>query len=232
MVFKRRHSCATKTKGREDCFRSRFRLSISARRREVLAQTFRTASGGVETVWAETTGADSEGGIGALLRRALPKHHLSKDSVQRGTRLALRQTTAAGNGVWSPKGLIDVIHIPVTKMDVGERMKFLLFALSVISVTVFASAAKAQNYPWCARIDLGDEVENCAFDSFEQCKASLGGVHDQCIKNNTYEPPPPENVSAESPAPAQAAVAPLPAKKPTPLKSHEHPQSGGAGSSH
>jgi len=109
-------------------------------------------------------------------------------------------------------------------------MKFLLFALSVIaSVTVFASAAKAQNYPWCARIDLGDEVENCAFDSFEQCMASLGGGHDQCIKNNTYKPPPPESVSAEGAAPAQAAT---PAAKKVQRHSTSRPPAQGAGLNH
>jgi hypothetical protein len=72
-------------------------------------------------------------------------------------------------------------------------MKATICIAVIASVTVFASGAKAQNYPWCARIDLGDEVENCAFDSFEQCMASLGGGHDQCIKNNTYKPPPPES---------------------------------------
>jgi hypothetical protein len=94
-------------------------------------------------------------------------------------------------------------------------MKFPLFALSVIAVAaVFASAAEAQNYPWCAVIDLGDEVENCGFDSLEQCKASLSGGGDHCIKNNTYKPPPPETVSAEKATPAQAAAPSTPVKKP------------------
>jgi hypothetical protein len=81
-------------------------------------------------------------------------------------------------------------------MDVGQRMKFSLLALGVIAAAgVFASAAEAQNYPWCARINFGDEAVNCGFDSFEQCMASLGGggASGYCIKNNTYQPPPPNS---------------------------------------
>jgi Protein of unknown function (DUF3551) len=96
----------------------------------------------------------------------------------------------------------------------GQRMRFPLFALGVIA-PVFPSAVAAQSYPWCAMTDLGDMVENCYFESFEQCKASLGGTHDFCVKNNTYKPPPPESVSAESAAPAQAAAPSTSVKKPS-----------------
>jgi len=95
-------------------------------------------------------------------------------------------------------------------------MKFPLFALGVIAASAsFASIIEAQNYPWCAKIDLGDMVENCGFESLEQCKTSLTGGHDFCVENNTYKPPSPvqsEGVAAEGSA-AQAAV-PTPKKKP------------------
>jgi hypothetical protein len=108
-------------------------------------------------------------------------------------------------------------------------MNFRLYALSVIAaITFFASAAEAQNYPWCAVIDLGDEVQNCGFDSLEQCKASLSGGGDHCIENNTYKSPPPESISAEGAAPAQAA----PVGKKTQRHSTSRPPAQGAGPSH
>jgi len=97
-------------------------------------------------------------------------------------------------------------------------MKFPLFALSVIAAAaVFTSAAEAQNYPWCLRMNFGDEAVNCGFDSFEQCMASLsgGGASGYCIQNNTYKPPPAESSQSESAAdtPAQPGV-PIPRPKP------------------
>jgi Protein of unknown function (DUF3551) len=114
-------------------------------------------------------------------------------------------------------------------------MKFPIFALSFITAAaVSVSAAEAQNYPWCARVDLGDEILNCGFDSLEQCKASLSGGGDTCIENNTYKPPPAESVSAEdAAAPPQV---PLPAAKKVQRHSTSRPPApgtgAGAGSNH
>jgi hypothetical protein len=110
-------------------------------------------------------------------------------------------------------------------------MKFGVFALGAFAaVAFFTSGANAQNYPWCARINMGDEAVNCGFDSFEQCMASLGGggASGYCIQNNTYKPPPPE-VSTENTASAQTAA--VPAKKP---KAHStlQPPAQGPGPSH
>jgi hypothetical protein len=117
----------------------------------------------------------------------------------------------AGSGALSPNGLIGMDTYIDHRWDGDRRMKLFPFALSVIALAaVFPSAVEAQSYPWCAITDLGDVVENCYFDSFEQCTASLGGTHDFCRKNK-YQPPPPESVSA---APAQAAAAAAPVKKP------------------
>jgi Protein of unknown function (DUF3551) len=105
-------------------------------------------------------------------------------------------------------------------------MKFPFFTFSVITaVVVFASAAEAQNYPWCLRINFGDEAVNCSFDSFEQCMASVsgGGASGYCIKNNTYKPPPPE-VSTEDTAPGQVAA--TPAKKAQPHSTFRPPAQG------
>jgi hypothetical protein len=71
-------------------------------------------------------------------------------------------------------------------------MKFSLFTFGAFAaVVVFTSGTEGQNYPWCARINMGDEAVNCGFDSFEQCMTSLssGGANGYCIQNNTYRPP-------------------------------------------
>jgi hypothetical protein len=93
-------------------------------------------------------------------------------------------------------------------------MNSLLFALTIIGASVLATVAEAQNYPWCARMNMGDETVNCGFVSFDQCMTYLSGgaANGYCIENNTYKPPPTESVTAETTAPAQAA-APA-AKKP------------------
>jgi hypothetical protein len=90
-----------------------------------------------------------------------------------------------------------------------EVVKFGFFALGALAVTAFfASAANAQNYPWCANISMGDEAVNCGFDSFEQCMASLSGgaASGYCIQNNTYKPHRPGVPKAQwtSRSPAQA----------------------------
>jgi Protein of unknown function (DUF3551) len=93
-------------------------------------------------------------------------------------------------------------------------MKFPVLTFGAIAAgAVFMSTANAQNYPWCARINMGDEAVNCGFDSFEQCMTSLsgGGANGYCIPNNTYKPPPPEG-GADDTASVQTAV--TPARKP------------------
>jgi len=99
-------------------------------------------------------------------------------------------------------------------------MRLLLLMLGVcVGILCIENPAEAQNYPWCARINFGDEAVNCGFESFEQCMASLsgGGASGYCIKNNTYQPPPPESPQSESitaadTTPAQAV--PLPRQRP------------------
>jgi hypothetical protein len=77
-------------------------------------------------------------------------------------------------------------------MDVGQRMKFSFLALGVIAAAgVFASAAEAQNYQWCAEYaGTPDGPVNCGFVTFEQCLATVRGVGGFCVRNNTYQPPP------------------------------------------
>lgn len=58
-----------------------------------------------------------------------------------------------------------------------------LMAASILS----ASAAEAQNGPWCAHYDFGsDETVNCGFSSFQQCLTDVRGVGGFCSQNSTY----------------------------------------------
>jgi hypothetical protein len=61
-----------------------------------------------------------------------------------------------------------------------------LFILTAIAATVLATAAKAQNYPWCALYK--DGAMNCGFTTFQQCLATVSGSGGFCTQNSTYQP--------------------------------------------
>jgi Protein of unknown function (DUF3551) len=75
---------------------------------------------------------------------------------------------------------------------VEERMRFwLILATSLVGLAGTATAAQAQNYPWCA-VYGGNEGagENCGFSTFAQCMATLSGMGGFCNRNTQYVPPP------------------------------------------
>lgn len=64
---------------------------------------------------------------------------------------------------------------------------FLLFAAAM----ALATAAQAQNYPWCEYLGGFDGGgRNCGFVSFEQCMQTAWGNGGDCRQNPMYEPPP------------------------------------------
>jgi len=64
-----------------------------------------------------------------------------------------------------------------------------LFALALLSACGFTAApAAAQNYPWCAHYDVGDEAVNCGFVTYAQCMATVSGIGGFCMANNDYRP--------------------------------------------
>jgi hypothetical protein len=68
-------------------------------------------------------------------------------------------------------------------------MKRVLFALAVTVVTAGLGApAQAQNYPWCAAYDTGDQALNCGFVSYAQCMATVRGIGGFCQVNTQYQP--------------------------------------------
>ena len=71
-------------------------------------------------------------------------------------------------------------------------MKPWLFALGILAATIMlGTLAEAQNYPWCAQYsgDMGGAM-NCGFVNFDQCMATVRGMGNFCMQNNTYVPPP------------------------------------------
>jgi hypothetical protein len=63
-----------------------------------------------------------------------------------------------------------------------------LLALSVITLGIaLATAAKAQNYPWCAIYKGG--ATNCGFNTFQQCVATVSEAG-FCIQNSSYQTSP------------------------------------------
>jgi hypothetical protein len=61
-----------------------------------------------------------------------------------------------------------------------------LFVLGAIAATMLATAARAQNYPWCALYKEG--AVNCGFTTFQQCLATVSGSGGLCTQNTTYQP--------------------------------------------
>jgi Protein of unknown function (DUF3551) len=69
-------------------------------------------------------------------------------------------------------------------------MNVALFMLSIFVVTAGVSTrAEAQNYPWCAVLNMGDVAYNCGFSTHDQCLADVSGIGGFCMQNNTYQPP-------------------------------------------
>ena len=68
------------------------------------------------------------------------------------------------------------------------RMSFLALAAIVAGIGASATpAAAATSYPWCARYSsTGGE---CAFNTFQQCLDTLGGIGGVCTSNPGYTPP-------------------------------------------
>lgn len=56
-------------------------------------------------------------------------------------------------------------------------MKFLLLTMGLVAGGVaMSSSAQAQNYPWCAVLNMGDAAYNCGFLTVQQCMDSVSGI--------------------------------------------------------
>ncbi len=68
-------------------------------------------------------------------------------------------------------------------------MKLLLIVLGILAGgAAIGTRAQAQNYPWCAYYNVGDEAINCGFVTFEQCLATVRGIGGTCAPNQQYRP--------------------------------------------
>jgi hypothetical protein len=87
-------------------------------------------------------------------------------------------------------GVIVLIVLIVLQPSPSQEavMKLAHFALGVILAAAASTGARAQNYPWCAHLDFGDEVVTCSFVSFDQCMLTVRGEGGFCMANNEYPP--------------------------------------------
>jgi Protein of unknown function (DUF3551) len=69
-------------------------------------------------------------------------------------------------------------------------MRVLLCVAGILAVAgAMSTPAQAQNYPWCAVLNVGDWSSNCGFVTEQQCRASVSGIGGFCMRNTTYVPP-------------------------------------------
>lgn len=61
-------------------------------------------------------------------------------------------------------------------------------AILLCAVGSLSTGAHAQNYPWCAVLNMGDWSSNCGFVTEQQCRASVSGIGGFCMRNTTYVP--------------------------------------------
>jgi Protein of unknown function (DUF3551) len=67
-------------------------------------------------------------------------------------------------------------------------MRLTALALAAFVLAGASSAARAQNYPWCAHYDTGDNAYNCGFVTFGQCQMTISGMGGFCERNTQFQP--------------------------------------------
>jgi Protein of unknown function (DUF3551) len=69
-------------------------------------------------------------------------------------------------------------------------MRLLLFILGIgVGIVGIGNRAEAQNYPWCAILNMGAQAVNCGFISSTECMTYVSGIGGFCMPNNTYQVP-------------------------------------------
>jgi hypothetical protein len=71
-------------------------------------------------------------------------------------------------------------------------MRSVLLIMGLVASSLAMSpSAQAQNYPWCAVLNMGDAAYNCGFVTMQQCMDSIRGIGGFCTRNTTYRGPEP-----------------------------------------
>jgi hypothetical protein len=69
----------------------------------------------------------------------------------------------------------------------------IIFPLLVAGFSSLAGSAQAQSaysYPWCAVQADKAGATSCYFATYEQCRATLGGIGGSCIRSPYFRGPP------------------------------------------
>ena len=64
----------------------------------------------------------------------------------------------------------------------------LAFPLAAFIAAAASTGAQAQNYPWCAVYNMGDNAYNCGFATYEQCMVTISGIGGFCERNTQFQP--------------------------------------------
>jgi hypothetical protein len=66
-------------------------------------------------------------------------------------------------------------------------MRIVLASVIFLLVGSTFNAARADPYPWCAVLNMGDAAYNCYFMTLQQCQATVSGIGGSCEPNQFYD---------------------------------------------
>lgn len=67
-------------------------------------------------------------------------------------------------------------------------MRLTAVALAAFVAAAASTGAQAQNYPWCAVLNMGDNSYNCGFVTYQQCMTTISGIGGFCERNTQFQP--------------------------------------------
>jgi hypothetical protein len=70
----------------------------------------------------------------------------------------------------------------------GHGAAFVVFVKLIFVIFLGASAAQAQNAPWCLQTSSLGGYQSCTYVTFEQCLVDRAAKSGFCTQNSTYQP--------------------------------------------